>query len=187
MQPILWNPEFAVGIPEIDEQHRHLVDLINSLLKNCGRDDVATTAGILADLNVYVRDHFALEERLMRASAFEADFVARHSAEHAYFAGALRDFTADFNSGRSGVTISLVEYLVHWLLHHIVVVDREMSEQYRAGGPATAARLKSITQGVSDELEESERHLIADLQHENSELARQVEILQRELAALKAR
>lgn len=182
---ILWSQEFAIGISEIDEQHRHLVELINSLTNNPAREDPATTESVLTELNDYVRDHFTLEERLMDGAGFDAEFVARHCAEHAYFVGALRDFTADFRSGRSGVTVSLIEYLVHWLLHHIVVVDREMSDQYRAGGTETAARFQSLAQGFSDDLEESERHLIADLQHENNELAKQVALLQRQLAELK--
>lgn len=96
MQPIPWGQEFFIGISEIDEQHRHLVGLINSLTDNQGRNDAASTDAVLAELNDYVRDHFRLEGRLMDGACFNAEFVARHRADHAYFVGAFSRFHGGF-------------------------------------------------------------------------------------------
>jgi C4-dicarboxylate-specific signal transduction histidine kinase len=71
---------------------------------------------------------------------------------------------------------------VHWLLHHIVVVDRAMAHQLNASEPALAARVASaLLQDVTEDLTDSERHLLAELRRANEELEKQVEERTREL------
>lgn len=66
MNIIAWSSEFALGVDEIDQQHQALVGMINALDAST-RDDSSsdTVRQLLRDLNDYVRDHFAFEERLM--------------------------------------------------------------------------------------------------------------------------
>ena len=71
--------------------------------------------------------------------------------------------------------MTLIEYLVHWLLHHIVVVDGAMAHQLNASEPdldkhVAAALLKDVTEDLTD----SERHLLSELRRANDELERQV-------------
>ena len=62
-----WSDTLSVGIEEIDEQHKVLVELINrmheAIHQRHGSDAVK---GILVDLADYTRIHFAVEESLMR-------------------------------------------------------------------------------------------------------------------------
>jgi len=75
----------------------------------------------------------------------------------------LKDLTTDVEKGRRRITIPLVEYLVHWFLHHIVVVDRAMTHQLNAGQADLAARLAAASlQRLTDELSESERRLLVE-------------------------
>lgn len=176
VQIIEWSNDYVLGIAEIDDQHRALVGMINAL-------DASTHAEYSADnmrrmldeLNAYVRDHFAFEERLMAGGGCSPELVTRHCGEHAYFRSVLRDLTTDFENGRSGITVTLIEYLVHWLLHHIVVVDRAMAQQLNAADPELAARVAAaLTQTVVDDLTDSERHLLNELRRANEQLERQV-------------
>jgi sirohydrochlorin cobaltochelatase len=176
LQIIEWTNDFALGIDEIDQQHRALVGMINALdASTHGDPRPETTSRMLEQLADYVRDHFALEERLMAGGGCTPELVARHCGEHAYFRSVLADLTKDFASGRSGITVSLIEYLVHWLLHHIVVVDRAMAQQLTATEPALAERIAvAMMQNVTDGLTDSERHLLSELRRANEELERQV-------------
>jgi hemerythrin len=180
---IKWTSDFAIGIDEIDEQHRALVDMINAL-------DASTHAQyspenmrrLLKELSDYVRDHFGFEERLMAGGGCSPEFVTRHCGEHAYFRSVLRDLTADFESGRRSITITLIEYLVHWLLHHIAVVDRALAHQLNATEPELGARVAAaLMQNVTDDLTGSERQLLAELRRTNEELERQVHERTRQL------
>lgn len=176
MQIIEWSNDYALGIAEIDDQHRALVGMINALDASTHADYSAENMRrMLDELNAYVRDHFAFEERLMAGGGCSPELVTRHCGEHAYFRSVLRDLTTDFDNGRSGITVTLIEYLVHWLLHHIVVVDRAMAQQLNAADPELAARVAAaLTQAAVDDLTDSERHLLNELRRANEQLERQV-------------
>ena len=101
--------------------------------------------------------------------------VSRHCGEHAYFRSVLRDLTADFENGRTSITVPLIEYLVHWLLHHIAVVDRAMARLLTTSEPPIAERVAvALKPHMNDELSDSERHLLSELRRANDELEKQV-------------
>jgi hemerythrin len=164
LRVIEWTNDFALGIDEIDEQHRTLVGMINALDASTHRDSgPETMRRLLAQLGDYVRDHFGLEERLMGGGGCSPELIGRHFSEHAYFSGVLRDLTTDFEKGRRNVTVPLIEYLVHWFLHHIVVIDRSMANQLTAAGHDMAARVAAARlHRAIDGLTESERFLLAE-------------------------
>jgi hemerythrin len=176
VQIIEWSNDYALGIAEIDDQHRALVGMINALDASTHEDySEEKMRTLLDELNAYVRDHFAFEERLMAGGGCSQELVTRHCGEHSYFRSVLRDLTTDFDNGRSGIAVTLIEYLVHWLLHHIVVVDRAMAQQLNAADPELAARVAAaLTQAAVDDLTDSERHLLNELRRANEQLERQV-------------
>lgn len=176
MHIIEWTSEFVLGIDEIDEQHKALVGMINALdASTHGDGSQDTVRRLLNELNDYVRDHLAFEERLMAGGGCTQELVTRHLGEHSYFRSVLKDLTSDFENGRRSITIPLIEYLVHWLLHHIVVVDRAMAHQLNSAGTDLERRVaEALLQDVTEDLTESERHLLAELRRANEELERQV-------------
>ncbi|RLJ67584.1 bacteriohemerythrin [Sulfurisoma sediminicola] len=178
MHIIQWTRDFALGNDDIDKQHQALVGMINALDSSTHAEySPENMRRLLDELNDYVREHFGLEERLMAGGGCAPEFVKRHLGEHAYFRGVLRDLTADFEKGRGRITVPLIEYLVHWFLHHIAVVDRAMVNQLNAVEPELAGRVAAaaLTQEVIEDLTESERHLLTELRRANDELERLVE------------
>lgn len=189
MFSVRWSPDYAVGIAEVDAQHHALIDMINALSSGIGTEQEDTNTRMMLDrLADYTRFHFSTEEQLMEKQPLDPDFKARHRGEHAYFIGVLRDFTRDFENGRSKISAPLVEYLVHWLLHHIVVTDREMGKLLNSPDPYVNVDMATHqTHDTTAELNASERHLLAEMQRCISDLRSQLEECANELAATRAK
>ncbi len=121
---ITWDRGFQFGLEAIDQQHRHLVDLVNQLhgamRRRAGKTVLATT---LEELAHYTVQHFETEEQLMEASGY-ADLDG-HRNLHAKLVDQVLDFQKRFDSGDATVSMDLMTFLRDWLLDHIDKVDRK--------------------------------------------------------------
>lgn len=85
-----WQPGFAVGVEEVDHEHRALIDLINSLHAALGDERSGERVeAFLGEVYADVSAHFALEERVMRERRY--DEFAVHKADHERLLDQLRD------------------------------------------------------------------------------------------------
>ena len=68
---ISWRTELEIGVPEIDEQHKHLVESFNVFLRAC-RDGQGSSEllKLMEFLDEYVVKHFREEETLQRKLAY---------------------------------------------------------------------------------------------------------------------
>ncbi len=187
MQPITWTPEYEVGLEEVDSQHRSIIEKINALSSGDGTEQNDSVAlRLLEELSDYVRHHFKTEEALMVRGGCDHDFEVRHRSEHAYYRGVLRDFMNDYIDGRSRITSSFLEYLVHWLLHHIVSTDREMVAHLKSVHPDHPERVSARSlQTIASELSAAERQLLFELHHANTQLEERVGGYEKEIAELR--
>jgi len=70
MPKITWSEKLETGIASIDEQHRQIVDLINTLQENIGRGELTLAAQTLQTLIEHKMAHCEHEEALLRHSGF---------------------------------------------------------------------------------------------------------------------
>ena len=114
---IEWTRDLELGIPEIDCQHRQLVDLINELYSARYVMDNDAIRDVLCRVIALVKSHFALEERLMELSGFDQASAAVHRETHHNFVKSFSDYLRDYDVGRD-VAYELQQALFRWLLHH---------------------------------------------------------------------
>ena len=97
--PLLaWKSEYALGIPDVDHEHRELFDLINDLHSSLFDPESETTVmDFLGELFSKISSHFALEEKLMRDGRY-ADFPA-HKSDHERLLDEIRDLMDDYEDG----------------------------------------------------------------------------------------
>lgn len=133
MQPIVWSDALSVNIQEIDQQHRHLVELVASLQKaqavDAGRELLQR---VLRELNTYVREHFTTEERWMARYDYPA--LAAHAEAHEAFVDKLLHFELDFLGGKAQVSEELLEYLMDWLARHVAAMDQGYARYFAEKG-----------------------------------------------------
>jgi len=121
-----WTSAMSVGVPELDEDHRVLIRIINQLAESETDDD---HAGILRQclysLLRYAEFHFAREEKVMIACDFPA--LTHHKEEHRAFTSHMQDLANALDDtelpAAEIVNQDLLYYLKDWLNHHILIED----------------------------------------------------------------
>ncbi len=122
MAPIEWTEEYGVGVRELDDQHRQLVDIVNkfeeALQRGRGSRQVSV---ILNDLIGYTQEHFATEERLLAAAGYPQ--LKLHQSQHRQLLQKVERLQFEFDSGRR-VSAELHAFLSYWLVTHILHDDK---------------------------------------------------------------
>ena len=97
--PLLaWKPEYSLGIPAVDHEHRELFELINELHARLGESGSDTTViDFLGELFSKISSHFALEEKEMRDGRY-AELPA-HKSDHERLLDEIRDLMDDYEDG----------------------------------------------------------------------------------------
>ena len=128
-----WNDSLSVGIQEIDEQHKVLVDLLNEMNRAIiNRQGTQVTGAILQRLAHYTKVHFAVEESLMRILGYP-DYEA-HKARHDTLIDQMNELQTKLASGKPSTTFELMHFLKVWLTKHIQESDNEYSDFFFSRG-----------------------------------------------------
>jgi hemerythrin-like metal-binding protein len=118
-----WSNDYSVGVQSVDAQHQNLFamarELHTAMTSGQGK---ASLAKILDRLVQYTAAHFAHEERLMRLADYPG--LESHAAEHRALTRKVLDFQADFQAGRTALTVQLLQFLRTWLQNHIQHSDQ---------------------------------------------------------------
>lgn len=120
-----WRPEFSVGDPAVDHEHRELIQLVNTAATAIQSDSsVVEVDKAFGDLLRGISAHFAHEERQMQAASYDQSEI--HKEDHEHLIDALRDIMdADLHdSDRSAE--HLVQLLGDWFTGHFSVHDARL-------------------------------------------------------------
>ena len=122
---IQWRASLALGIPEIDAQHRALVALINRLACTNSNDEVQR---LLQRLYQKSQEHFESEASLMRA--FKYAGLPEHQREHVMLLGELKCFINQLEAGIERLDEEALQELKAWFIAHLRGSDRPMANAY---------------------------------------------------------
>jgi hemerythrin len=128
-----WEERYSVKVREIDEQHKKLIDLINSLHDAMVEGKAKDAMGeLLRDLVSYADTHFVLEEKYM--SRFNYPGNIAHQYEHKAFTQKVLDFQKNFNEGKILFSLEVMNFLKSWLINHILITDMRYSSFFNENG-----------------------------------------------------
>lgn len=128
-----WSETYAVGHPELDEEHHRMVDLINWSCRACVENQAPDALlAVLQELEALTETHFAHEERLLeeiqtripvgRRSLRETVQAAQvsHATEQRARLAELRDVVQSLHSDDVGGVSGLCEHLKGWFVDHAI-------------------------------------------------------------------
>lgn len=128
---IVWEKKYSVGIKQIDEEHKMLVQLINEACDSAElmEADEATDL-LLQHMQEYAEKHFATEEGLMREHGFVP--TDKHLEKHRLFGDRVRNAIA---RGKHGVDpYKVFQFLRDWFHGHVMVDDKALGAFLRNKG-----------------------------------------------------
>jgi hemerythrin-like metal-binding protein len=124
-----WNNSYLMGIPVIDKQHQHFLELFNQLLALI--PDVNKTqqlSKIIDELESYTHYHFNMEENLMQKASFSETEVSNHRMQHQVFVKKVEEFQIASKYNNVVLSEQLIHFLQKWFLTHIKVVDKKYAD-----------------------------------------------------------
>lgn len=127
MPLVIWNDALKIGLPEVDQQHKRLIDQLNRLVDAMQANrGAAEIQEIVRFLDIYVEQHFNYEESCMHR--FNCPVGAQNQAAHAHFIKVLTEVKTELRSTGASLALALKVngQLLDWFVNHIKKVDIQL-------------------------------------------------------------
>ena len=120
-----WTPSLAVGIDEIDDQHKEWFRRAGAFLDGLEHRTPQDIEQLLVYLRRYSVIHFGVEEGWMRA--FHYPRFHAHKAQHERFLRDLEKLSAD-HKARGLEPMRVGSWLGRWMADHVSMTDVQLAE-----------------------------------------------------------
>lgn len=121
---IKWSPGYSVKNTTIDDQHKNLIRILNSLY--CAfmeKKHLDVLNAIIDELQNYTVDHFRTEENLF--AKFNYKEAIEHKKEHDEFIKQVKDFKVEYERNPGCLTYKIMTFLKNWIVNHINNTDKK--------------------------------------------------------------
>lgn len=122
-----WADDLVIDLGLIDQDHRHLIELVNTLhtatSQGCGQEVVGR---LFQALMTYTHEHFQREEQVMASVHFPN--LESHQQVHRQFMADLAVLKSRYEKGSITTASQLSSLLRDWLSLHIRRSDRKLRD-----------------------------------------------------------
>jgi hemerythrin len=130
---LVWKDEYSVNVKEIDEQHKNLFKIINSLIKeNESSPSTENIRQIIGEIVQYKENHFCTEEKYFKEFNFEG--AAEHINAHTQFTLEIGKLKEKYGDDVMGFSFALVDFLEDWLIGHLMNMDKKYVHCFNSHG-----------------------------------------------------
>jgi len=127
MEKIEWSDKYSVGVDILDQQHRQLIKMLNSLIEaSTSEAKSKVVISTLAKMKKYARIHFKTEEHYLKTHNY-VDFED-HQRKHREFEEKTESLIRATKLPVDQLPEAVLVYLRYWWLSHILVEDMKYKE-----------------------------------------------------------
>jgi hemerythrin len=120
-----WTQNLAVGVAELDSQHKALFEHLNRLVQAMSQGQATQEIGQTLDfLARYAQSHFATEEQHM--TRYDYPSLEAHRLQHRAFVREFDTWMKEFEDKGTSVALVLDVHrrVSDWLVNHIMNTDQ---------------------------------------------------------------
>lgn len=134
--PIHWNPNLSVGNDRIDNDHKHLIELINQAERALEVRNINQLSNQLAQLDHYADIHFKSEERIARAVHFpHCEHMHQSHSDLTRVLQACKH-KVDTTTWTDNMAHEVLTLLRTWLIDHVIKEDLQMKPYLMKHAPS---------------------------------------------------
>ncbi len=122
MERIEWTSSFSIGVGQLDQQHKQIIDMINLLISNAEATVRSETISeLLTNLTAYASDHFCAEERLLEEHKYPG--LDEQKEDHQIYRRKVAMLCLDTMDYQDAVPAEVLHFMQEWWVHHILETD----------------------------------------------------------------
>ena len=144
MKKLAWSNELNLGVRQVDDQHKRLVQLANNLI-SAVQDGAAEEIldFVFKELREYTVFHFRDEEGFMEEIGFPGR--AAHAARHRDLKAQVKQYQRSLYEKQDISPGEVLAFLRGWLVDHIIYDDMEIAKYMKGKRQKDAESAKDET------------------------------------------
>jgi hemerythrin len=126
-KPLHWDDALSTGEETIDNQHKYLVETLNSLGDAINEGHaIELIARILGRLRFYAGWHFGHEEECFET--YHCPAAEKNHKAHQIFVTTFDKYHSQFleKGGNTELALKIHEEISDWIINHILIVDGQL-------------------------------------------------------------
>ncbi len=131
MALIEWEDNLSTGVPEMDEEHKLLINMLNSVYEMLRKGEREKACNyFISTLMEYVETHLTHEEEFMERIGYPE--LERHKKAHEIFKREISKLCDPVKEGDPHEFATALSMCWGWLFSHIQKTDRKYGEYYKS-------------------------------------------------------
>ncbi len=136
--PIVWREQLSVANDMIDNDHKHLIALLNEIERILPTKNRVKLISALDELARYSAIHFDREERTAKAAGYTQTATLNQSHKKLFdkFDEIRTEFNNSANEWSDDASAHFVNFLRDWLIGHVIKEDLLMKPTFQKLSPS---------------------------------------------------
>lgn len=134
MKKIEWDASLNLGVKQIDDQHKRLIQLANNIIAAVHSGEAQDVMdSFFNELREYTVFHFRDEERFMEEVGYPER--GRHHAMHNALKQRVKHFQRDLYEQKNISCEDVLQFMKGWLVDHILGQDMKIAKHIEDSKP----------------------------------------------------